>query len=331
MSGPLDRRVEIDALKAAGILTIVLIHAMRTHWDPAVSTLEVWIGHATRFGVPAFLCASGYLYARTSPVPLATTLGRLRRILVPYLIASLLAQAFRAFRGEEPLSGAIWSDLLIGASFGPFYYVFVIAILVVATPAFAHLSRRAIAGATLVCLAVQWFFDAAPMGMWMPLTWHIRAPMLWWPYFLLGWCVRLYAASLAELCARHRIPLAACLAASVLVLTAASSLAGSAPQTFVRTAAWLDVYAILALIAVVAHGLGSSPPWLRFLSDATYAIYLFHLFFLLPVQDLLPLPNKRALLLPIALPWLAGLAGSLALVVAARAAFGRGSRNWVGA
>ena len=75
MSERRDRRIEIDALKTAGILTIVLIHSMRTYWDPSISTLEVWIGHATRFGVPAFLCASGFLYATTSPVPRASAAG----------------------------------------------------------------------------------------------------------------------------------------------------------------------------------------------------------------------------------------------------------------
>ena len=69
------RFVEIDALKVAGIVTVVLIHTIRAPWDPAVAPLELWIGHATRFGVPAFLFASGFLYATTSPVacaPLAT-------------------------------------------------------------------------------------------------------------------------------------------------------------------------------------------------------------------------------------------------------------------
>ena len=331
MSEPAERRVEIDALKAAGILTIVLIHSLRAPWDPSVSTFEVWVGHATRFGVPAFLCASGYLYARTSPVALATTLARLRRIVVPYLVASLCAQVFRRWLelGEGP--GNFWLDLLIGASFGPYYYVFVIAILVLVTPAFARLSRRTIAGMTLVLLAVQWGVDAAPWGIPLPIRWHIRSPLLWWAYFLLGWSVRLYARPLAYQLARHRRALAVGFVASALLLTGASALEGFAPRLFVRTAAWLDVYAILGAIVVLSHGVERSPPWLRFLSDATYAIYLFHLFFLLPVARLVPPAPDRAALGAIALPWLAGLLGSLLLVVVARALLGRHSRNWVGA
>lgn len=330
MNAASQRRVEIDALKAAGIVTIVLIHAIRTPWDPEVSTLEIWIGHATRFGVPAFLCASGYLYATREPVPLATTAARLRRILVPYLLASLLAQLFHAARGEAPITGSIGLDLLIGASFGPYYYVFVIAILVAATPLFARLSPRALSIATGLLLAAQWTVDVAPLGA-LPLTWHIRSPLLWWAYFLIGWTVRLRAAPLSAWVGRRRLPLAAGLLLAFAALTAASALGGRAPLLLVRSAAWLDVYVILAAIAVWARGVRGSPPWLRFLSDATYAVYLFHLFFLLPVHDRLPAPSHAAALVPIALPWLAGLLGSLLWVVAARALLGRGSRDWVGA
>ena len=57
------RFAEIDALKAVGIVTVVLIHSFRSPFDPTVSPGEVWLGHLTRFAVPAFLMASGFLYA----------------------------------------------------------------------------------------------------------------------------------------------------------------------------------------------------------------------------------------------------------------------------
>ena len=330
MSAPRDRLVEIDALKAAGIVTIVLIHAMRPQWDPNASSLEIWIGHATRFGVPAFLCASGFLYAQVSSRSFATTRARLRRILVPYLVASLLAQIFHLWRDQAPMTGSVWMDLLIGASFGPYYYVFVIAILVVVTPAFAQLSRRAVFALTAAFVAAQWLMEIGTFGL-MHLTWQIRNPMMWWAYFLIGWSVRLHAEPLSRIVASRRTALAAGCTAAALLLTAASALEGRVPGPLVRTAAWLDVYAILATITLLSRRFSRSPGWLRFVSDATYAIYLFHLFFVLMAQDLLPLPERHADLLRIALAWLAGLGGSLAVVMGARASLGRRSREWVGA
>ena len=58
------RSPTVDAIKVAGIVTIVLIHALRAPWDPGLSPLERWLGHVTRFGVPGFLLASGFLYAK---------------------------------------------------------------------------------------------------------------------------------------------------------------------------------------------------------------------------------------------------------------------------
>ena len=330
MSADARRRVEIDALKVAGIVTIVLIHAMRSPWDTSVSAVEVWIGHATRFGVPAFLAASGYLYATRKPIPIATTRGRLRRILLPYLVASLAAQVFRFWRDMPPDTGAIWKDLLLAASFGPYYYVLVIALLVLATPLFARIPVRALVPVTLAFGAAQWVVDAAPFGH-PALIWHLRNPLLWWAYFLAGWSVRLHRESLSRWVRARGSALSGACVGAALCLTAASALEGSAPRLFVRSAAWLDVYAILGAIALLSRHLRRSPAWLRRVSDATYAIYLFHLFFLLPVQELVPPPLGRVSLLAIGLPWLAGIAGSLALVVAARAVLGSRSRDWVGA
>jgi len=47
---------------------------------------------------------------------------------------------------------------------------------------------------------------------------------------------------------------AAGLLAAFLALTGISALEGSAPRLLVRTAAWLDVYAILSLLFLAGHG-----------------------------------------------------------------------------
>lgn len=330
MSDGRRRHAEIDVLKVAGIATIVLIHALRAPWDPAVAPLEVWIGHATRFGVPAFLFASGFLYATTRPVEGSTLRGRLRRILLPYLVASLLAQAFRALTGHEDGTGSLWLDLLIGASFGPYYYVFVIACLVVATPLFARLPRAALLGLLALFVAAQWVADAGAMG-WIDLRWHLRSPFLWWAHFLLGWCVRLHLPAVERVLRAHRGALLAGFGAAALLLTGVSGLEGSAPRLVVRSAAWLDIYAILGLVFVAAWRIEEVPGWLRFASDATYAVYLYHLFFLLPARDALPQPAGAITFAATLLPWLAGLAGPLLLVAALRALLGARSRSLIGA
>ena len=68
-----------------------------------------------------------------------------------------------------------------------------------------------------------------------------------------------------------------------------------------------------------------------YLSDATYGIFLWHMFFLTTVQRYVTPAPFRAELLPIALPWLAGLIGPFVLIAAARAWLGPRSRWIVGA
>jgi surface polysaccharide O-acyltransferase-like enzyme len=316
----------IDAIKVAGIVTIVLIHALPPPWDPSATPLEHWLQQVTRFGVPGFLLASGFLYAG-APGGLDTAWRRLRRILVPYAIASLLAQLWHAAHGEASPTGSLWKDLLFASSFGPYYYVFVIVWLVALTPAFAQLPRAALPAVTGALLVAQGAVDAA--GAWpQDFYWHLRNPLLWWGYFFVGWWLRLEHARIEAWLAPRRAGIAAALAAAVAALTWAGSEASGVARLVARTAAWLDVYAILAFVGVAA-GLATAPRWLRPLSDATYAVYLFHLFFLYAAQEALGASARGAG--SVLVPFAVGLAGSLALVAIGRRVLGARARDWLGA
>jgi surface polysaccharide O-acyltransferase-like enzyme len=325
----MDRRfAEIDALKSIGIVAVVLIHSLRAPFDPAISTAEIWLGHLTRFAVPAFLAASGFLYAAGNAATPRTTLLRLRRIGIPYLVASGIGQLWWAIQGVPTETGSWIADLLFGGSMGPYYYVFIIAGLVLVTPLFARLPGRALAALALALVLAQWYVDAAT-GMLLPFFWHLRNPLLWWAYFALGWLVRLhYDAILGWIVPRRRSVLAV-LAVLVAVLSGASGLSG--PRLLVRTAAWLDVYAICALIFAATCGKERVGPAMRYLSDTTYPIYLLHMFFVLAALDLFPPQPRHLALLPVVAPWVAGLLGSISVIAALQAALGRRSKDWIGA
>jgi surface polysaccharide O-acyltransferase-like enzyme len=324
----MERRfAEIDALKSIGILTVVLIHSVRAPFDPAVSTFEIWLGHLTRFAVPAFLISSGFLYAGVSATA-AGTLRRLRRIGIPYLAASLIGQLFWAARGEQTETGHWASDLLFGSSMGPYYYVFVILGLVLVTPLFAMLGRRAQVGVLCLLVAAQWWVDAAS-GMLTSFFWHLRNPLLWWAYFATGWILRTAYDPVRSLLQSQR-PLA--LAISVVLVAVLSALSGFAEaRLIVRTAAWLNIYAICALIFVAACGSERVPTALRTLSDASYPIYLLHMFFVLTAVELFPLPPRSFALLPVLLTWAAGILGSISIIGALKAMLGNRSKDWIGA
>jgi surface polysaccharide O-acyltransferase-like enzyme len=322
------RRLEPDLLKAIGIVAVVLIHSVRSPFTPGVSEVELWIGRVTRFAVPAFLLSSGFLYASRSPVPWPTTARRLRRILGPYLVASLAAQGFEWLRGTPRSVGQVLHDLLLASSFGPYYYVWIALVVVLLAPLLARAGPRALAAILLLTVASQWLLESALLGF-APFFWHLRNPLLWIGYFVCGWALRLHEAKLRGWLAAHRGAALASSAGAVVGLALAG--AQALPLLQAQTLSWLGIYATLALLLAVSFGRRTESRILKELSEGSYAIYLFHLFFVLPARDA-TLPAAGAFeALAVLGPWAAGLAGPLLLIALARRTLGARSRALIGA
>ena len=79
-------------MKALAIVAVVFTHAGSAVWMKEGADLiltRLW----TPFHVPSFLFVSGFLSARRIAIPFAEVRRRLGRVLVPYVVASLLAVA----------------------------------------------------------------------------------------------------------------------------------------------------------------------------------------------------------------------------------------------
>jgi peptidoglycan/LPS O-acetylase OafA/YrhL len=159
--------------------------------------------------------------------------------------------------------------------------------------------------------------------------WQVRSPLVWWVYFLIGWLLRVNLDTFQHWILPRRSAVAAALALAVLGL--GWTIGAGGPFLVVRTAAWLAIYAILALIVTLGCGRGHSPRAMRWLADATYAIYLLHLFFVYPLQMLLPPRPYAADWAPILVPWLGGVLGAIALVAGLKQVLGARSRDLIGA
>jgi surface polysaccharide O-acyltransferase-like enzyme len=321
------RRYEVDLAKAVGIVAVVLIHSMRPFFSSDVSRVELWLASATQFAVPAFLAASGVLHASAERVPAALTRARLRRLLLPYLVASVLAELYRAaFDGRALGASAALEDVLLASAFGPFYYVLHAVLFVLAAPLLARLPRRALLAVTLVALAAQW----VSWTFWLlPFFWLVRNPLHWLAFFLAGWWLRLQEAEVAPRLARSRAT--ACLVFGAATAVALALAAAGGPVWRTGALGWLTV--AFTLLLILAAGVRRETPHrtIRFLSDSTYTIYLFHLFFVYPVQRLVPAAPGAFDPLALGAPWLAGLAGPLVLAALGRTLLGgQRSRAWLG-
>ncbi len=168
------------------------IHSLQPSWSPGISPAETLLGQLLTFAVPDFLAASGFLYATRDPVDATTTLRRLRRALLPYLVASLAAEVYLSANGQAHSPGRILQDLLIGSEFGPYYFVFLIAVLILATTLFSRLPERWLVDLTLLLVGVLAGFvikaaiTDAPRWQVFTSPWPIRSTLTWWSYFLAG-------------------------------------------------------------------------------------------------------------------------------------------------
>ena len=109
----------------------------------------------------------------------------------------------------------------------------------------------------------------------LPISWVIRNPFLWCPYFLFGWAARRKRESVLERIAGRRPVVEASLAIACAAALAFVALRPPGPVVYV--VAWIDIYVVIALLFVVSTRLSDTPSPVRRLSDASYAIYLYHL------------------------------------------------------
>jgi len=198
------RLSEIDALKSAAILTVVFIHSLRASWDPGFTYAERLLSETARFAVPAFLAVSGFLYYSDEPVGGAVLARRLRRILVPYLFVSLAAYGFVRAYPQWAATDSFWTGLLVGATFGPYYYVFLLTEFVLATYLLSRMPRAwTLPVFAISCVAALapflWFREGVRVTLWT-----LRLPLLFSCWFMLGWTAAAYEKRTWELTEKRR-------------------------------------------------------------------------------------------------------------------------------
>jgi fucose 4-O-acetylase-like acetyltransferase len=324
-----SRLLEVDLLKAVGITVVVLIHAARPQWSIHASAFEQWLGTITRFAVPAFLFASGVLASRDSD-PLGHLGARLRRLLVPYLLATFVAEVYNACAGYPWTLRSVLFDLAVGGAFGPYYYVFAAFQLSLLAPVLARGPRALF----WLLFAVSLYWQAAAeLGwvIWVPMYWYVRIVLMWLPYFQLGWWLTERRETAIALLERRGAVIVGGLAVLAVALFAAA--ARIEFNTYPgRAIAFAHVYVMVALLFAVGLRLVRLPARLVHLSDSTYFVYLYHLPIVYGVVTLATrLHGSGFSAWWIAIVWLAGFAIPLAVLAMAQRAFGARTRPILGA
>ncbi|MDD9941960.1 MAG: acyltransferase [Myxococcales bacterium] len=323
-----QRDPHIDLIKAVFALAVVMVHCMRPGWDGSATRFEIWFGSALAILVtPAFLFCAGFLAAHSEPISGALLVRRYRRLLAPYLVATLMAEAYHMALPEAPPrpGGVLHNlihDLLLADAFGPYYFVFHMLLL---TPVGVFLSRMPVrarqalwvvflvAGAVRsVDVWIKWPGLEPQLGVFM----LVRNPFIYWGFYLSGWEFRLAERTVRNFLDRRR---------EVLLPLAMTTVTGGAVEAWFTPGwqtPWLSyplIYGVLLalLLSPVARPGSGGQKLVRWLSERTYSFYLFHLFFVLTALRFLPHPPGDFALARFVCHYAAGVVG-VTLVVLGR-------------
>ncbi len=304
------RREELDWLRAAAMIAVVLLHASST-FVARPSRLCLWgvtpallLNQASRFAVPGFFLLSGLSLGLGPPPRLpGFWLRRLRRVGLPYVGWTVFY--FLAARGASaalPLPAALAAlgrDLTLGSAASHLWFIPVLLQLYLLYPLLRFLCDRRPRIFAAVCLLLGLGSTLAILGMlpvpgrWRPRLWRLFLP--WLGYFALGMALRGEGLErIAAFCRRHGpgLLLTGFVGAVLYSLDAAHSgnLESVKPLLF--------VYTPLALAALLgARSLLRPLPWAAkaagFLAGRSMGVYFVHIF-LLRLLRRIPLLMKNA-------------------------------------
>lgn len=317
-----DRHAVIDWLRCAAIVAVVCHHsgpsAMHSETERFIRSVLVM------FDVPVFLFASGFLYFRPEPIGLAEVGRRLERVLIPYLVASCGVWALDL----HPQTGLVDMAfrLLTGGALGIYYYVFLIAISIPLIWPLSRMRRRHVLVLAACAHLYPMVAKVVPvLGIKLGMFGGLRNPLNYgWAYFLTGWVVAAWLPEIRRLRDEHR---------RLLWIVGLTGIA----LWFINGSRWLGVpiltngravYSLsVVLVAALAVGGRAAPRAVLFVSQASYTIYLYHLFVVGPLRFVLggwpwwitvPLFTSIGVAAPLALAWLA------------RRVLGERARRWFG-
>ncbi|MCX8071162.1 MAG: acyltransferase [Candidatus Binatia bacterium] len=303
---------EIDFVRAISIVAVVAIHSFLFFGEKArPASLDV-LAVGTRFAVPAFFFVAGFLAAR-GPVasPALYIRSRLQRLLVPYVIASAITLLSGFSDGGARSIGDVVFALLFASAWGPYYFVFVLVALVLVTPFMLRLPFRLLVVFCILLLVCTYWFEHYPLFGVRSLFWAFRNPLRWGSFYVAGIVARPWLER-TQIWAVPRVLMCALLlsmsAIALLGLTVQLPTLSASRAVAQLSLIWATIVALLAWGRLL-------PPVvpISWLSEASYSIYLYHLFFvrgLLPPTPPWPSVTVRtfafggALMLSVAFVWL---------------------------
>ena len=288
-----ERFDAIDVIKTAAIVAVVMTHSVLSSSMELHSAWDQLLGRGwVSFHVPSFLAVSGFLYCSRTGVAWRKVLERLGRVLVPYGVASIVALLL----GDVPSRGpGFFERLATGNTQGHYYYVVLIAFYIPFVWLMSRMKKGWILAVFLLLLAYPLLsYHIHELRFSESQLVRMRNPVYMGVYFVGGWVLRLALPrirGLARSWGRERFWLGLTLIGGVLVAFSFFGPFGMRPwqaqlaDRMIYTAGVLILLTSLSVAGAAMLSPARFPPhWVRFASQATYTIYLYHFFFIYPMR-----------------------------------------------
>lgn len=185
----------LDYLKALAILMVVFIHSSISAYKSNQYVVLDFIDYFFRVSVPLFIFISGFL---SYEINFNKVLNRLPRIVIPFLIFSSLGQVLKAIQLGSVNYLDFFYNVLLGKTFGTYYFVFIILYLYLLAPIISRFLRYlnslllfSTFTSILYLMGIEYNFTNS--FLFDNSDFVLRSPFIWTSFFLFGfWCKKYY-------------------------------------------------------------------------------------------------------------------------------------------
>lgn len=327
------RFYEIDVLKCACILTVVYIHSISTSFEPS-NFLGYLASDFTKFAVPGLFFAAGFLFDKKENSTEQIVRKKLIRLLPPYLCCSICLQFLDvpglSIELKNLNAGQFIYNLIFGNTFGIYYYVFVLFYLFAGSLVLRQVPDKWVLGlwglsALLLLAFVKGLISFGMSSMFL----IFRHPFFHLFAYMSGWVFSLYYETVGSLLRQYRAGVICGGVFLVAIILVYTRMGGNHFSSFPILTQFY-IYTCVILLITAGTWIYKFQSGIRFISNASYGIYLLHFPIVRACQSVYPEISVDYSFVYAFVSWSAGIAGSICLISVVRKLSGRYSRYLVG-
>lgn len=340
MAAPISQQRDrnFDFMKAVAIICVLIIHCAFGCESTGGANQQIadWLGTFTRPCIAIFLFVAGYFFTRNTSR--AQMFLRLKRILIPYLLFSVLAFLYqtRVIHALETFlaqPGLVLRDLLIGNTWGIYWFIPVILTNSLLGWWLIRDNRPSLIWITLAFFVINLihtaYFDrivalagiADDPGLWL---YSYRFYVSWPFYFFFGALAHQYQLVRVFRTNRKAVVLLWLLVfVTYNLLFAFGVVQPGGYNSVIDTLASLSAIAALCTLQV-------NVPLFSFIGETSYTIYLFHFFLFSITRRLSTLVSAQPPYWFSLVIFTVTMSGSVAFCWLSKRLLGRHARVWLG-